>query len=78
MSCLRFEGRVALVTSGGGGIGSATATRLAEEGAAVAVTDVNVAAAQTEVTRLEQYILSLRESRGQTDDTPQPPTKTEQ
>jgi 3-oxoacyl-[acyl-carrier protein] reductase len=54
VSCLRFEGRVALVTGGGGGIGSATATRLAEEGAAVAVTDVNVAAAQTEVARLEQ------------------------
>ena len=34
----RFEGKVALVTGGGGGIGAATARRLAEEGARVVVT----------------------------------------
>ena len=35
----RFEGKAALVTGGGGGIGSAIALRLAEEGAAIGVLD---------------------------------------
>lgn len=43
----RFEGKVALVTGGGGGIGSAIAQRLASEGAHVVVTDVNAEAAET-------------------------------
>jgi 2-hydroxycyclohexanecarboxyl-CoA dehydrogenase len=38
---MRFEGKVALVTGGAGGIGSATASRLAAEGARVAVGDLN-------------------------------------
>ena len=37
----RFEGRVALVTGGGGGMGEATVSRLSAEGATVYALDVN-------------------------------------
>ena len=43
---MRFEGKVALVTGGGGGIGSAIARRLAAEGAHAVVTDANAEAAE--------------------------------
>jgi NAD(P)-dependent dehydrogenase (short-subunit alcohol dehydrogenase family) len=41
----RLDNKVAIVTGGGGGIGGATARRLAHEGAAVAVVDINEEAA---------------------------------
>ena len=43
----RLEGRVALVTGAGSGIGRATARLFAAEGAHVYVTDVNGEAAET-------------------------------
>ena len=43
---MKFEGKVALVTGGGRGIGAATAQLLAREGAKVAVSDMDVAPAQ--------------------------------
>ncbi|MBT4486410.1 MAG: SDR family NAD(P)-dependent oxidoreductase, partial [Rhodospirillaceae bacterium] len=42
----RVEGKIAIVTGGATGIGRAAARRLAEEGAKVTVTDVNVEAGQ--------------------------------
>jgi NAD(P)-dependent dehydrogenase (short-subunit alcohol dehydrogenase family) len=43
----RFEGRVAILTGGGGGVGRATAHRLASEGCAVVVADIAADAART-------------------------------
>ena len=43
---MRIKDKVALVTGGGAGIGAATALRLAEEGATVIVSDVNLASAE--------------------------------
>jgi 3-oxoacyl-[acyl-carrier protein] reductase len=44
---LGIKGKRALVLAGGGGLGSAIATRLAREGALVAVCDINQAAAES-------------------------------
>lgn len=41
----RFDGKVAIITGGGGGIGSAISRRLADEGALVIVSDANSDAA---------------------------------
>lgn len=41
----RFEGKAAVVTGGASGIGAATARRLASEGAAVLIADINAAGA---------------------------------
>ncbi|MEO1719952.1 MAG: SDR family NAD(P)-dependent oxidoreductase, partial [Pseudomonadota bacterium] len=42
----RFDGKVALVTGGANGIGAAIATRLASEGARVAVADLEADTAE--------------------------------
>ncbi|MDA3040953.1 MAG: SDR family oxidoreductase [Actinomycetota bacterium] len=44
-----FEGQVAIVTGGGGGVGRATAWRLTAEGASVVVADIDEAAARATV-----------------------------
>jgi NAD(P)-dependent dehydrogenase (short-subunit alcohol dehydrogenase family) len=46
MAKRRSEGRVALITGGARGIGAATAERLAEDGAAIAIADLDGAGAE--------------------------------
>ncbi|HUY73500.1 MAG TPA: 3-oxoacyl-ACP reductase FabG [Candidatus Dormibacteraeota bacterium] len=55
---MRFDGRVALITGGGRGIGAATAHLLHAEGARVAVSDVDVAPAEEVARPLEGLALA--------------------
>lgn len=53
-SFLRHSGKTGFITGGGSGIGRQTALRLADEGAAMIVTDVDVTAAQETVSQITQ------------------------
>jgi NAD(P)-dependent dehydrogenase (short-subunit alcohol dehydrogenase family) len=55
----RFSGRVAIVTGAARGIGAAIATRLAAEGAKVAVADLQAGAARAAAARLGSNALGL-------------------
>ncbi len=59
----RFEGKVAIVTGGGSGIGRATCLRFAEEGAAVGVAEIDEASgnsAAAEISRSGGKALFVR------------------
>ena len=49
----KFEGKIAIVTGGGSGLGRAISRRLAAEGAKIAVADINLDGAQETVAMLE-------------------------
>jgi NAD(P)-dependent dehydrogenase (short-subunit alcohol dehydrogenase family) len=51
---MRLDGKVAIVTGAAGGVGEATALRLAEEGAAVVCADLQAAAVEALAGRVEQ------------------------
>ena len=64
----RFGGRVCLVTGGGAGIGRATARRFADDGAAVAICDIDgaavanaAAAIRAEGGRAQGYVMDVRD-----------------
>lgn len=56
----RLMGKVAIVTGGGGGIGSATALRLVNEGAKVVVADINMQSAQKAADSLGENGLAIQ------------------
>jgi len=52
----RLEGKIAIVTGGGSGIGEATARLMAREGAAVVVADIDRAAAERVTSELASAV----------------------
>ncbi len=60
----RFEGKVAVVTGAGQGIGAATARRLAQEGASIVIGDVVEATARKVCAELEEFGASCAVSIG--------------
>jgi len=67
LNALRLDGRVALVTGGGNGIGRTTCQALAEAGAHIAVADIDLAAAErvaAEIGRGEPHRLDVSDEAG--------------
>ena len=54
----RVEGKIALITGGAQGLGAATARMLAQQGARVAITDINGDGARS---RSNRYVESPRD-----------------
>lgn len=52
---MKFEGQIAAVTGAGRGIGRAIAVKLAEEGASVVVSDINLELAEETVTEISRH-----------------------
>jgi len=51
---MRLKGKVSIITGAGQGIGQATAVKFAQEGAKVAVCDINEATIQETVAKIEE------------------------
>ena len=67
----QFEGKVALITGGGGDIGRATALLFAQEGADIAVVDIDAEAAQkvtTEVNAMGRSAIAIQADVSQPED----------